>query len=133
MSFVVWSCAGTNQSGTTAEAETTPDSDATAATTPEPEAPAAGSELFSVVTLVDTIPSPRKEMTTMVGDAKVTVNYGSPSVKGRTLWGDLVPYDKVWRTGANEATVFETSADLSISGQTLPAGRYSMFTIPGES
>ena len=49
------------------------------------------------------------------------------------IWGGLVPYGKVWRTGANEATVFETSKDIVLSGQTLPAGKYALFTIPGEN
>jgi hypothetical protein len=54
-------------------------------------------------------------------------------VKGRTIWGDLVPYGKVWRTGANEATTIETNKDIMIQGQKLPAGKYALFTIPGET
>jgi hypothetical protein len=61
------------------------------------------------------------------------VNYSSPSKKGRVLFGELVPYDKVWRTGANEPTLFETKTDLSIMGKILPAGTYSLWTIPGET
>jgi hypothetical protein len=67
-----------------------------------------------------------------VGDATVKVQYGSPAKKGRLIYGDLVPYGKVWRTGANEATVFETDKDLTVNGSVLPAGKYSLFTIPGE-
>ena len=79
-----------------------------------------------------TRPSPPAEAHAVIGDRKVDVYYSSPAVKGRTIWGSLVPYGKVWRTGANEATVFETSGDLIIGGKTLPAGKYALFTIPGE-
>lgn len=77
-------------------------------------------------------PSPPAQAKGMIQNAQVTIDYSSPSVKGRMIWGDLVPYGKVWRTGANEATVFETSADIMIQGQKLPAGKYALFTIPGE-
>ncbi len=62
---------------------------------------------------------------------KVDVFYNRPSKKGREIFGALVPYDQVWRTGANEATTFATNQDLSIGGQTLPAGKYTLWTIPG--
>src|SRR5688572_20929448 len=76
--------------------------------------------------------SPRDSVKTHVGEANIIVNYGSPSVKGRTIWGKLVPYDRVWRTGANEATTFTTDKALTVEGKELPAGKYSLFTIPGE-
>ena len=76
--------------------------------------------------------SPKMTATGKIGEANVTITYSSPSVKGRKIWGDLVPYDKVWRTGANEATVIETDKDLLIEGKKLPAGKYSLYTIPGE-
>lgn len=79
-----------------------------------------------------TRPSPPMEAKGTYNDVQVTINYSSPSVKGRKIWGDLVPYGKVWRTGANEATTFETNKDLKIQGLTLPAGKYGLFTIPGE-
>ena len=60
------------------------------------------------------------------------VNYSSPSKKGRVIFGELVPFDKVWRTGANEPTRFETGTDLKIMGKSLPAGKYSLWTIPGQ-
>ena len=78
-------------------------------------------------------PSPPAEAKGVIDGSDITVNYSSPSVKGRIIWGSLVPYGKVWRTGANEATVFETSKDIVLNGQTLPAGKYSLFTIPGEN
>ncbi|MFN4122085.1 MAG: DUF2911 domain-containing protein [Flavobacteriales bacterium] len=64
---------------------------------------------------------------------KVTIRYNAPGVKGRTIWGDLVPYGKVWRTGANEATTIEVSRDAKLEGNGLFAGRYALFTIPGET
>src|SRR5687767_4572105 len=78
-------------------------------------------------------PSPAATATGKIGAANVSVNYSSPSVKGRTIWGDLVPYGKVWRAGANEATVFQTDRDITIEGKKLPAGKYSFFTIPTEN
>ena len=64
--------------------------------------------------------------------AKVQIKYSSPAVKGRKIWGELVPFDKVWRAGANEATTFETDKPLTIQGKTLPAGKYSIYALPGE-
>jgi hypothetical protein len=68
-----------------------------------------------------------------VAGANITIDYSSPAVKGRKIWGDLVPYDKVWRLGANEATIFETSKDIMVEGKKLPAGKYSLYAIPGEN
>lgn len=79
-----------------------------------------------------TRPSPPAQAQGMIQDAQVTIDYSSPSVKGRKVWGELVPYGKVWRTGANEATVFQSTADIMIQGQKLPAGKYALFSIPGE-
>jgi hypothetical protein len=67
-----------------------------------------------------------------INGANITINYCSPSVKGRKIWGELVPFNKVWRAGANEATTFETDKDLTIEGVKLPAGKYSFFVIPNE-
>ncbi len=77
-------------------------------------------------------PSPPATASNNLGETKIVINYGSPAVKGRDIWGKLVPYGKVWRTGANEATTFEVSTDVFINGKRLPAGRYALFTIPGE-
>lgn len=76
--------------------------------------------------------SPPATVTQKVGDATITIHYSQPSVKGRTIFGELVPYDKVWRTGANEATTFETDKAIMINGEKLPAGKYALFTIPGK-
>lgn len=78
-------------------------------------------------------PSPPAEATqTLKSGAVVTISYSQPSLKGRALGKDIAPFGKVWRTGANEATVFETTKDLKIGNSTLPAGKYSLYTIPGE-
>lgn len=67
------------------------------------------------------------------GGKSITVDYSSPRVKGRKIFGsDLVPYGQVWRTGANEATTFVTTADLTIANQRVPAGSYTLFTIPNK-
>lgn len=63
------------------------------------------------------------------------ISYGSPSVKGRQVWdpnGTLAPYGKIWRAGANEATIFETDKDIKVEGKNLPAGKYSLFAIPDQ-
>lgn len=78
-------------------------------------------------------PSPKATMTQTVGTTDITINYSRPGVKGRTIWGDLVPYDKVWRTGANEATTIAFSTDVTVEGQKLPKGSYSLHTVPGAS
>lgn len=80
----------------------------------------------------DKRPSPPMSSDFKVGTASVKINYSAPSVKGREIWGKLVPLGEVWRTGANEATTFETTADVKIEGQTLPKGKYGLFTIPGK-
>jgi len=76
--------------------------------------------------------SPPETASGMVSGSNITINYSSPAVKGRKIWGELVPYDKVWRAGANEATIFETSKDIKVEGKELKAGKYSLYTIPGE-
>ena len=62
----------------------------------------------------------------------ITIDYSSPSVKGRNVFGGLEPYGQVWRAGANEATIFTTSKDIEVEGKKLPAGKYSLFMTPGE-
>lgn len=76
--------------------------------------------------------SPAKEATGKIGDVTVTINYSSPAVKDRKIWGELEPYGKVWRTGANEATTVTFDKDVLIEGEPLAAGEYSLFTIPME-
>lgn len=64
------------------------------------------------------------------GDLHVEVDYCQPAVKGRTIFGELVPFDRVWRTGANEATLISFSQDVNFAGAEVPAGKYSLWTIP---
>jgi hypothetical protein len=67
-----------------------------------------------------------------VGLTDIKIDYSRPAVKGRAIWGGLVPYDQVWRTGANEATQISFSDDVTINGQALPKGTYSLHTVPGK-
>lgn len=67
-----------------------------------------------------------------IGGVTVTVEYGRPNVKGRAVWGGLVPYGKVWRTGADEATTIAFDKNVTVEGKPLAAGTYALFTIPGE-
>ena len=78
-------------------------------------------------------PTSSKEVATgKINNATITINYGSPSVNGREIWGALVPFNQVWRAGANDATTFETDKEVTIEGTKLPAGKYSFFVIPNE-
>lgn len=76
--------------------------------------------------------SPRDSVSGKINGASISVNYGSPSVKDRKIWGELVPYGQVWRAGANEATTFTTDKAIVVEGKTLAAGKYGFFAIPGE-
>ncbi|HSP14334.1 MAG TPA: DUF2911 domain-containing protein [Thermoanaerobaculia bacterium] len=76
-------------------------------------------------------PSQKASVMQTIGATDMTITYSRPGVKGRQIWGALVPYDKVWRTGANEATTISFSDDVTINGQPLPKGTYSLATIPG--
>ena len=74
--------------------------------------------------------SPPATAETSVDGVSIKVDYHSPKVKGRTIWGGLVPYDEVWRTGANNATTIEVSDNVKIGQNNLPKGKYALFTIP---
>ena len=73
--------------------------------------------------------SPTTEVKQNFALSSIELSYSRPGVKGRKIFGDLVPYGKVWRTGANEATTFEVNKDVMIEGKKLPAGKYALFTI----
>jgi len=77
-------------------------------------------------------PSPPATASGMSGDTKITVEYSQPAVKGREIWGGLVPYGKIWRAGANESTSIEFSKDVSLDGKNIPAGKYAFFVIPNK-
>jgi len=78
-------------------------------------------------------PSPASTIKQSVGLGEITVSYSRPAAKGRVIFGDLVPFDKIWRTGANSSTKITFSEEVSINGNKLPAGEYALFTIPGKS
>ena len=122
----------TSEEATTETTDESATSDTTEPTEEAVEVAAPSGENYSTQIIEQDIPSPRKEMTGTLGDVNVTVNYGSPSVRGRTIWGDLEPYDEVWRTGANKATTIEFSKGVKIEGKDLAAGKYALFTIPKE-
>ncbi len=74
--------------------------------------------------------SPKAGVMQIIGLTEVNISYSRPGVKGRSIWGGLVPYGKVWRAGADEATKFTFSSDVMIEGKKLTKGSYSFFTIP---
>lgn len=78
-------------------------------------------------------PSPPAKADCKFADGKtITVSYSSPRMKGRKIFGGLVPFGQVWRAGANEATAFVTDANLTVSGKDVPAGSYTLFTLPSQ-
>ncbi len=81
--------------------------------------------------LVMPAPSPAASVSQVFGLTKVQIDYSSPGVKGRTIWGGLVPYDSVWRTGANAATIISFGTNVTVGGQQVKQGKYALFTIPG--
>ncbi len=78
-------------------------------------------------------PSPFSKVEQKVGLTDVTLEYSRPAMRGRTIFGDLVPYDKLWRTGANANTIITFGDDVTVEGQEVKAGTYSIFTKPGKS
>ncbi len=88
------------------------------------------SNLFAQLTVPRT--SPRQSISQTVGDTTISIVYHRPNAKSREIWGKLVPFGEVWRTGANEATTFEVSNEVKINGQILPKGKYSLHTIPNK-
>jgi hypothetical protein len=78
-------------------------------------------------------PSPFAKVSQVVGLTEIVVDYSSPGVKGRKIWGGLVPYDQMWRAGANTATKVTFSKDVTFAGKPVPAGTYAFFVIPGKS
>lgn len=77
--------------------------------------------------------SPRDSTSARIGDATISVRYARPSTRGRAIFGDIVPWDTVWRTGANDATVFTSDTDLLIGNEMVHAGSYTLFTIPSRN
>jgi hypothetical protein len=77
-------------------------------------------------------PSPAASVSQTIGYTTITITYCRPGVKDRQIWGDLVPYNEIWRTGANEATTIQFTTDVMIENHKVPAGKYSLFTIPAK-
>jgi hypothetical protein len=78
-------------------------------------------------------PSPPAKVTeTTSSGVTISIDYSQPSVKGREIGKEIAPYGQVWRTGANEATVFEVSKDVKVEGKSLPKGKYGLYSIPGK-
>jgi hypothetical protein len=78
-------------------------------------------------------PSPTCRVEQEFATSKITIDYSRPGVKGRTVFGDLVPYGKVWRTGANAATKIKFGEDVQVQGNNVPAGKYGFYTIPDKT
>lgn len=76
--------------------------------------------------------SPTVTSVQKVGLSEITLTYGQPNMQGRTIFGELIPYGKLWRTGANASTKFTTDKDIVIAGLSLPAGTYGLYSIPGQ-
>lgn len=74
----------------------------------------------------------KAEATGKIGSANICMRYTSPAVRGRVIWGELVPFNKIWVTGAHNATIIETDQQITIGGTKIPAGKYAFFTIPGK-
>ncbi|MFO8029787.1 MAG: DUF2911 domain-containing protein [Cyclonatronaceae bacterium] len=77
--------------------------------------------------------SPNAIVGQTIGTTDISITYGRPSVRGRVIFGELVPFDAVWRTGANEATTITFTGDVTIEGEPLAAGTYGLFTIPRDN
>ena len=93
--------------------------------------------IFSVTTFAQkdkaSRPSPPAKTEGAVDGAKIVIEYSTPFVKGRKIFGGLESYGKVWRTGANEATTFDIDKNIKVEGKELPKGKFALFTIPGEN
>src|SRR5689334_5707801 len=91
------------------------------------------SQTASAQTAIETpAPSPKARVEQRVGITDVSIDYSSPGVKGRKIWGDVVPYDKVWRAGANAPTKLTVSRDFTFGTTPVKAGSYSLFVTPGK-
>ncbi|MBR9861634.1 DUF2911 domain-containing protein [bacterium] len=89
--------------------------------------------LLSMAQITTPQPSPLGELEQMVGLTEIEIEYSRPGVKDRKIFGELVPFDQMWRTGANASTKIEFSTDVTINGENVPAGEYALYTIPGKT
>jgi hypothetical protein len=84
------------------------------------------------VSPIPIVASPRDSVQLVLAGKALSISYGRPSARGRKIFGSLVPYNQVWRTGANEVTTFKTESDITLGGVTIPKGTYSLFTLPSK-
>lgn len=130
--FVLLCCAFLTGCGQESATEETPEHATHHSTTKEAKEPA-GALAIGAQSEPDTMKGSLKaEAHGMIGPAHLTVAYHSPAVRGRVIWGGLVAYSQVWVTGAHSATSLQTDQPITVGGQPLPAGKYALFTIPGE-
>lgn len=93
----------------------------------------AGTRIIAEQSTADTLKGSLKAMAMgTIGNSGITINYYSPAVRGRVIWGGLVPFDNVWVTGAHKATSMEFNQEVVIGGVTVAPGKYALFTIPGK-
>jgi len=88
---------------------------------------------FSYTQLQSPVPSPRAKVSQKVGLVNINLDYSRPSKKGRTIFGNIVPFDQIWRTGANQATSISFSDDIKINNQLVEAGEYHVYSVPREN
>jgi hypothetical protein len=98
-------------------------------------------KIFSILLFIASIsfaqiktpqPSPSSSITQAVGVSDISIEYSRPGIKGRQIFGELVPFGKVWRTGANASTKLKFSTDVTLEGHKIPAGEYALYTVPGK-
>ena len=102
-----------------------------------PRSPIQDAELACITMGTDRLPldsrrSPLDSVSFNLQDGRVKICYGSPAARGRVIFGELVPYSQLWRTGANEPTMIHTSIPLEVAGVRIDPGSYSLYTVPGE-
>ena len=88
---------------------------------------------FSYTQLQSPVASPRAKVSQKVGLVNINLDYSRPSKKGRTIFGNIVPFDQIWRTGANQATSISFSDDVKINNQLVEAGEYHVYSVPREN
>ena len=86
-----------------------------------------------IIPLDKVVRSQRGSVSQAIANTDITITYGRPVARGRALFGALVPYGRIWHPGADQGTVLETTRAIEVNGKPLPAGRYSLWTVPGES
>lgn len=96
-------------------------------------APPPAAKADTVCPVPKVVKSPRLKADGSIGTVKISIDYSSPSVRGRTIWGGLVSYGTVWVTGGHNATTVQFGNNVNIGGRTLKAGKYALFTIPGKT